>query len=173
MHRLIDLKIPLLTAIALIALVTVFACTTGTEEPTATEEAVAKISSENMSCPDLEPLPDSGNVPLGPPPGMPYIFTGTAYVDGDPAPEGELLYVKLTASRSKEVRILPDGKYRDIIHGPVHPPDRDVPFVFCLGNPEGKTVMSEESVEYEDKGTFHEIEMDLNFPVLPSELSSQ
>lgn len=173
MHRLIELKIPLLTAIALIALVAVFACTTDTEEPTATEETMAKTSSENMECPVLEPLPDTGNVPLGPPPGMPYIFAGTAYVDGEPAPEGELLYVKLTASRSKEVKILPDGKYRDIIHGPVHPPDRDVPFVFCLGNPEGKTVMSEETLEYEDKGTFHEIELDLNFPVLPSELSTQ
>ena len=173
MHRLIELKIPLLTSIALIALATVFACTTDTEEPTATGETSAISSFENMECPDLEPLPDTGNVPLGPPPGMPYIFAGTAYVDGAPAPEGELLYVKLSASRSKEVRVLPDGKYRDIIHGPVHPPDRDVPFVFCLGNPEGKTVMSEESVEYEDKGTFHEIELDLNFPVLPSELSSQ
>ena len=170
MQRLINLKIPILAAIALIAITAVFACTTETEEPTSTEDTTAKISSENMVCPDLAPIPETE---LGPPPGMPYIFAGTAYVDGEPAPEGELLYVKLTASRSKEVRILPDGKYRDIIHGPVHPPDRDVPFVFCLGNPEGKTVMSEESVEYEDKGTFHEMELDLNFPVLPSELSSQ
>ena len=173
MQRLIDFKTPIFAVIALIAIVTVFACTSETEEPTATEATMASITSETMECPDLEPLPDSGNVPLGPPPGMPYIFTGTAYVDGEPAPEGELLYVKLTASRSKEVRILPDGKYRDIIHGPVHPPDRDVPVVFCLGNPEGTTVMSEESLEYEDKGTFHEVEMDLNFPVLPSELGSQ
>ena len=170
MNRLIVMKTPILIAIALLACVTVFACTSDTEEPTATEETMAKTSSENMECPDLEPIPETE---LGPPPGMPYIFAGTAYVDGKPAPEGELLYVKLTASRSKEVRILPDGKYRDIIHGPVHPPDRDVPFVFCLGNPEGKTVMSEESIEYEDKGTFHEMELDLNFPVLPSELSSQ
>ena len=173
MHRLIELKIPLLTSIALIALLTVFACTTDTEEPTATGETSSISSSENMECPDLEPLPDTGNAPLGPPPGMPYIFAGTAYVDGEPAPEGELLYVKLTASRSKEVRVLPDGKYRDIIHGPVHPPDQDVPFVFCLGDPEGITVMSEESFEYEDKGTFHEVDLDLNFPMLPSELSSQ
>lgn len=173
MHRLNELKIPLLTSLALIALLTVFACTTDTDEPTATGKTSSISSSENMECPALEPLPDTGNAPLGPPPGMPYIFAGTAYVDGEPAPEGELLYVKLTASRSKEVRVLPDGKYRDIIHGPVHPPDQDVPFVFCLGNPEGITVMSEESFEYEDKGTFHEIELDLNFPVLPSELSSQ
>ena len=30
--------------------------------------------------------------------------------------------------------------------------------------------MSEEIVEYEDKGTFHEIEMELNFPKSPNDL---
>ena len=65
---------------------------------------------------------------------------------GNRLPEGELLYVKLTASRSHDVEILADGKYRDIIHGPVHPSDSGVPFVFCLGDPDGQAVMSEETV---------------------------
>ena len=173
MHRLIDFKTPLVAVIVLIALISASACETDSAEESTTEQANAKTSAENFACSELEPLPDSGEVPLGPPPGMPYIFTGTAYVDGEPAPEGELLYVMLTSSRSKEVRILPNGKYRDVIHGPVHPPDQGVPFVFCLGNPEGATVMSKEKMEYEDKGTFYEVELDLNFPVMPSELSVQ
>ena len=163
MHRITSLRSSLFTltaAIALIALVSVFACTPDTAD-------------ETVECPELESLPDSGDTPLGPPPGMPYIFAGTAYVDGEPAPEGELLYVKLTASRSHDVEILADGKYRDIIHGPVHPSDSGVPFVFCLGDPDGQAVMSEETAEYEDKGTFHEVELDLHFPMLASDLGSR
>ncbi len=159
MYRLTDLKTSIFKTIAattVIALAAVFACTSDTPE--------------DLECPDLVEQPKVGDTPLGPPPGMPYIFTGTAYVDGEPAPAGELLYVKLTTSRSREVEILEDGKFRNIIHGPVSELDRDVPFVFCLGDPEIGAVMSEEIVEYEDKGTFHEIEMELNFPKSPNDL---
>ena len=141
-----------------------FACTSESEE-----EPETMSTTEDMTCPDLEAPPGVGDQPLGPPPGMPYIFSGTAYVDGAPAPEGELLYVKLTASRSREVTIGANGKYRDIIHGPVHDPDKGVPFVFCLGDPEGSAVKSAERIEYEDIGTFKEVELDLNFPMLPNE----
>ena len=103
---------------------------------------------------------------------MPYIFAGTAYVDGEPASAGELLYVKLTTSRSHPVEILEQGgRYINIIHGPVSDLDRDVPFVVLLRRPEGQAVKSEEIVEYEDKGTFYEVDMDLNFPMSPANLS--
>ncbi len=129
-----------------------------------------EVSTQDLECPDLVKQPKTGETPLGPPLGMPYIFTGAAYVDGDPAPAGELLYVKLTTSRSHPVEILEGGKYINIIHGPVSDLDRDVPFVFCLGDPESRAVKSEEIVEYEDKGTFYEVDMDLNFPISPSDL---
>ena len=176
MHCLINLRTRLYwltAATAFIALAALFACTSDSTDETSTEEPVTEAVTEDLDCPDLEPLPDAGDVPLGPPPGMPYIFTGTAYVDGQLAPEGELLYVKLTSSRSKEVRVLEDGRYRDIIHGPVHPPDQDTPFVFCLGDPDGIAVISDEKVEYENKGTFHEVELDLHFSMLPSDLDAQ
>ena len=173
MYRINDLKPPLVKIIAvmsLIALSAVFACTADTSEETPTAEPEPEVSTQDLQCPDLVEQPKVGDTPLGPPPGMPYIFTGTAYVDGAPAQAGELLYVKLTTSRSHPVEILDDGKYINIIHGPVSDLDRDVPFVFCLGDPEGRAVKSEEIVEYEDKGTFHEVDMELNFPMSPADL---
>ena len=173
MYRINDLKPPLIKIIAamsLIALSAVFACTADTSEETPTAEPEPEVSTQDLQCPELVEQPKVGDTPLGPPPGMPYIFTGTAYVDGAPAQAGELLYVKLTTSRSHPVEILEDGKYINIIHGPVSDLDRDVPFVFCLGDPEGQAVKSEEIVEYEDKGTFHEVDMELNFPMSPADL---
>ncbi|MXX92384.1 MAG: hypothetical protein F4Y63_02875 [Chloroflexi bacterium] len=173
MYRLNDLKpslVKIIAAMSMIALSVVFACTTDTSEDTPTAESEPEISTQDLECPDLVEQPKAGETPLGPPPGMPYIFTGTAYVDGDPAPARELLYVKLTTSRSHPVEILEGGKYINIIHGPVSDLDRDVPFVFCLGDPEGQAVKSEEIVEYEDKGTFYEVDMELNFPMSPDDL---
>lgn len=173
MYRLTDFKPPLvkiIAAMSLIALATVFACTSDTPEDTPTTDSEPEISTQDLQCPDLVEQPKVGDTPLGPPPGMPYIFAGTAYVDGDPAPAGELLYVKLTTSRSHPVEILEGGRYINIIHGPVSDLDRDVPFVFCLGDPEGRAIKSEEIVEYEDKGTFYEVDMDLNFPMSPANL---
>ncbi len=170
MYRLANLKpnlVKIIAAMSVIALAAVFACTMDTPEDTSTAEVV---STQDLQCPDLVEQPTPGDTPLGPPPGMPYIFTGTAYVNGELAPAGELLYVKLTTSRSHEVAILEDGRYINVIHGPVSNLDRDVPFVFCLGDPETGAVMSEETVEYEDKGTFVAIEMDLNFPISPDDL---
>ena len=163
----------LILAIAIVAIATVFACTSESEEDTPTSEPEVAASTADLDCPDLEEPPGVGDTPLGPPPGMPYIFAGTAYIDGQPAPEGEMLYVKLTASRSHAVEILENGKYRDIIHGPVHPPDNDVPFVFCLGDPEGVAVKANETVDYENTGTFEEVELDLNFPMGPGQLNAQ
>ncbi len=166
-------SVKLILAIAIVALATVFACTSDSAEDTPTADTEVAVSNADLDCPDLEEPPGVGDTPLGPPPGMPYIFTGTAFIDGQPAPEGEMLYVKLTASRSHAVEILENGKYRDIIHGPVHPSDNDVPFVFCLGDPEGVAVKSNETVEYENTGTFEEVELDLNFPMGPGELNAQ
>ena len=173
MYRLTNLKLPLvkiIVAISVIALVAVFACTTDTSEDTSTAESEPEISTQDLECPDLVEQPKVGDAPLGPPPGMPYIFAGTAYVNGEPASAGELLYVKLTTSRSHPVEILEGGRYMNIIHGPVSELDRDVPFVFCLGDPEGRAVKSEEIVEYEDKGTFYEVDMELNFTMSPANL---
>ncbi len=162
-------------AFLLIGIAIVFACSSADETPDAetsdTASETSQVSSEAPLCEDLIPTPEDR--PPGPPPGMPYIFEGTAYVDGEPAPEGEMLYVKLAASRSRHVRILPNGEYRNIIHGPVHDFDAGVPFVFCLGDPDGKAVRSIEIVEYEDMGTFNQIQMDINFPIAPSKLGSQ
>ena len=154
--------------LAVAASASLIACTSESDEKLETSANV-----EEMKCADLEKPPGVGDEPLGPPPGMPYIFKGTAYVNGEPAPEGERLYVKLVASRSYDVAIGEGGAYRDIIHGPVHEPDNGVPFVFCLGDPEGTAVMSSERIDYENIGTFKEVELDLNFPALPSELESQ
>lgn len=171
MHQLTDrilLSIKIVAAMSVLTLLTVFACTSNSTEDTPTAEPV--VSTQDLECPDLVEQPKAGETPLGPPPGMPYIFTGTAYVDGEPAPAGELLYVKLTTSRSHPVEILESGKYINIIHGPVSNLDRDVPFIFCLGDPEDRAVKSQEIVEYEDKGTFYEVDMELNFPMSPADL---
>ena len=180
MYRLNDLKpslVKIIIPMSVIALAAVFACSSSEitivnidGDGTPTAESEPEVSTQDLQCPDLIEQPKVGDTPLGPPPGMPYIFTGTAYVDGYPAPAGELLYVKLTTSRSHPVEILEGGKYINIIHGPVSDLDRDVPFVFCLGDPEGQAVKSEEIVEYEDKGTFYEVDMELNFPMSPADL---
>ena len=150
------LLIKLLFAFMVVALATVFACTSNTED---------------LECPDLVDAPDIGGQALGPPPALPNIFTGTAYVNDEPAPEGELLYIKLAASRSKAVKILQNGRFRDIIHGPVSELDQGVDFVFCLGDPEGKSVKSDETFEFDGNEPFKESDVELNFPMLPGELN--
>ena len=173
MHRLTDLKPPLSKTIivaCVIALAIIFACTNDNPEDASDSAPQAEINPQDLECPELVAQPEVGDTPLGPPPGMPYIFAGTAYVDGEPVPAGEMLYVKLTTSRSHPVEILEGGRYRNIIHGPVSTLDRDVPFVFCLGDIAGRAVKSQETVEYEDKGTFFEVDMELNFPMYPADL---
>lgn len=160
-------------AFLLLILVTAFAiaCDTAEETPSPGTESTADVA--ELDCPDLEENPATvGGAPLGPPPALPNIFTGTAYVDGKPAPEGTELYVKLVVSRSRSVEILEDGKFINIIHGPVSDLDQDVEFQFCLGDPDGIAVKSEETFEFV-KEPFHVYEVELNFPKLPSELSSQ
>ena len=153
------------------AIATMYACNAGEETPspgTEGEDAVAVLD-----CPDLEENPaTTGGAPLGPPPALPNIFTGTAYVNGEPAPEGTELYLKLVVSRSRSVEILDDGKFINIIHGPVSDLDQGVAFQFCLGDPDGIAVKSEETFEFVTE-PFHTAEVELNFPMLPSELSSQ
>ena len=157
------LLIKLLFAFMIVALAIAFACRSDSEEDTV-------MNTGDLECPDLVDAPDIGGQALGPPPALPNIFTGTVYVDGDPAPEGELLYIKLAASRSKAVKILENGKFRDIIHGPVSALDQGVQFVFCLGDPEGRSVKSAETFEFDGNEPFKESDVELNFPMLPSEL---
>ena len=91
MYRLTDLKSSLLKIIAamsLIALAIGFACTSDSPEDTPNAEDEPVVITQDLVCPDLVEQPGVGDTPLGPPPGMPYIFTGTAYVDGEPAPAG-------------------------------------------------------------------------------------
>ncbi len=153
-------------AIMLLVLVTTIACESS-------EEPQTSISTEDLQCPALEESPQVGDAPLGPPPALPNIFTGTAYVNGEPAPEGEQLYVKLVTSRSHAVEIEQNGKFINIIHGPVSDQDKGVPFQFCLGDPEGVAVKSAETFEFDGSEPFKTSDVELNFPMLPSELSSQ
>ena len=156
-------------ALSVFAFVTMIACTT---EETATEEPEVAVSTEDLECPDLVEQPSTGDAPLGPPPALPNLFSGTALVDGEPVPAGELVYVKLSTSRSWEVEILENGMFSDIIHGPVSDLDKEVPFVFCLGDPDGMAVKAAETFEFKNE-PFLMREVELNFPMLPSELSAQ
>ena len=155
----------LLFGIAIVSLLAIAACSDN-EEPEATTVTSETASTE---CSPLEeaPTPVPGAPPSGPPPSLPYIFAGTASVNGEPVPEGHQIFVKLTTSRSWPVPIGADGSFRDMIHGPVSEMDNDVPFVFCLGDPEGTSYRAEETVEYEDVGTFNEVLVELNFPDVP------
>ncbi len=164
----------LIVAISIVALAAVFACTSESEEDTATLEPEVGVSTAELDCPDLEVNPDTiGDAPLGPPPALPNIFTGTAYVNGEPVPEGEQLYVKLVTSRSRSVDILEGGKFINIIHGPVSELDQGIEFQFCLGDPEGIAVKSIETFEFDGNEPFKESDVELNFPMLPSELNAQ
>ena len=91
MYRLNDPKpslVKIIAAVYLTALATVFACTSDTPQDTPNSETGPGASTLDLECADLVEQPNIGETPLGPPPGMPYIFTGTAYVDGEPAPAG-------------------------------------------------------------------------------------
>ena len=160
----------LLFAILIFAIATAIACETE-EDPKVPDET---INTADLDCPDLEVDPARvGDAPLGPPPSLPNIFTGTAYVNGEPAPEGEQLYVKLVTSRSHSVEVMEGGEFRNIIHGPVSELDKGIEFQFCLGDPEGIAVKSDETFEFDGNEPFKESDVELNFPMLPSELSSQ
>ncbi len=156
-------------AMSILAAATMLACTSDS----ATQEPGGEVSTADVECPDLEENPaTAGGVPLGPPPSLPNIFTGTAYIDGKPVPAGEQLYVKLVTSRSRSTQIEQNGKFINIIHGPVSDLDKDVDFVFCLGDPEGRAVKSTETFEFKNE-PFFERDVELNFPMLPSELNAQ
>ena len=141
---------------------------TPTHIPTDTPIPVPADTPEDLECSDLVELPDAGDTPLGPPPSLPNIFTGTAYVNGAPAPEGELLYVKLVTSRSHPVNILEGGKFKELLHGPVSDLDVGEPFVFCLGDPEGTAIKADETFGLYDE-PFKMIELELNFPMSPTD----
>ncbi len=117
----------------------------------------------------LEPPPTRApdSAPSLSPPGLPYVFDGIYYVDGEIGPGGQTIYAKLTTSRSPLVKTLDDGRFFGAIHGPVSDSDWDVPFVFCLGTPDGDAVPAEETYEYENLGQPHMINLDLHFPRLP------
>lgn len=160
-----------LYAMLILVLVAAIACESEEED---TPEPDPVVSTADLDCPDLEEDPNRvGDAPLGPPPALPNIFTGTVYVNGEPAPEGEQLYVKLVTSRSRAVGILPNGEFRNIIHGPVSEKDQEVEFQFCLGDPEGLAVKSNETFAFDGNEPFKELDVELNFPMLPSELESQ
>lgn len=122
-------------------------------------------SSEVMSCPAIEPpgpLPDS-------PPALPYIFQGNYYIDGEPGPGGVKIWAQMARSRSNPSETFDDGRYFNVIVGPLHPDDYDTPFVFCIGEPDGDSVMASSTpIPYEQKGTFHTLEdLRVDFPRLP------
>ena len=161
----------LVLLLLIFVIATMISCDSAEETPIAGTVSAANLA--ELDCPDLEENPDTaGGAPLGPPPALPNIFTGTAYVNGEPAPEGTELYVKLVVSRSRSTAILENGKFINIIHGPVSELDEGVEFQFCLGDPDGIAVKSEETFEFVNE-PFKESEVELNFPMLPSELSAQ
>lgn len=162
----------LLLAISAVALAAMFACTSDPSEEAATPDSEVAVNTQDLECPDLVEQPDAGQAPLGPPPALPNLFSGTALVNGEPVPQGELVYVKLTTSRSYPAKVLENGKFINIIHGPVSELDKEVPFVFCLGDPEGRAVKAAETIEFKNE-PFLERDVELNFPMLPSELSTQ
>ena len=162
----------LLFALLILAFAAAIACESSEGTPSAGPDGKTNVA--DLDCSDLEEDPNRvGDTPLGPPPALPNIFTGTVYVDGEPAPEGEELYVKLVTSRSHSVEIMENGQFRNIIHGPVSELDQGVDFQFCLGDPEGIAVKSNETFEFNSSEPFKESEVELNFPMLPSELSAE
>ncbi len=161
----------LLFALLILSIALMVACEADEDSPDSAPDGEAKVA--DLDCSDLEEDPNRvGDAPLGPPPALPNIFTGTAFVNGEPAPEGEQLYVKLVTSRSHSVEITENGQFRNIIHGPVSELDQDVEFQFCLGDPEGLAVKSNETFEFDGSEPFKESEIEINFPMLPDELSA-
>lgn len=120
---------------------------------------------EYEACPVIE----YGGVDPNQPPGLPYIFEGTYYVDGDPGPAGVKIWVQMARSLSQPSRTMDDGIFFNVIHGPLYEEDYDHGFVFCIGELDGNSVMaSSDRVEYEHKGTFHTVkDIRVDFPRLP------
>ena len=163
--------IKLIFLLLILVIATIISCDSAEETPSTGTEAAANLT--ELDCPDLEENPaTAAGAPLGPPPALPNIFTGTAYVNGEPAPEGAQLYAKLVVSRSRSVAILEDGKFINVIHGPVSELDQGVEFQFCLGDPDGIAVKSEETFEFVNE-PFKESYVELHFPMLPSGLDAQ
>ena len=120
---------------------------------------------------DVEACPviEASAVPGGPPPALPYIFQGTYYVDGEPGPGGVKIWVQLARSWSTPSETLDDGRFYNVIHGPIQPEDFDAPFVFCIGEMDGNSVKAASTpIPYEEKGTFHTLaDLRVDFPSLP------
>ena len=120
---------------------------------------------EVKSCPAINPVESLSDSP----PALPYIFQGTYYVDGEPGPGGVKIWAQMARSRSNPSETFDDGRYFNIIIGPLSPEDFDTPFVFCIGEPDGDSVMASSTpIPYEQKGTFHTLEdLRVDFPRLP------
>ena len=133
--------------------------------------AIASVACSNMeevaeveSCPVFE----GSTQPLGGPPAMPYLFDGTYYVDGEPGPSGVQIWVQLARSWSSPSLTGEGGKFLNLIHGPVHDEDFEVPFIFCIGDRDGNSVKSSLTIDYEDMGTFHTLsDLRVDFAQLP------
>ena len=130
--------------------------------------ALAACSSDGAeveSCPAINPVDSLSDSP----PALPYIFQGTYYVDGEPGPGGVKIWAQMARSRSNPSETFDDGRYFNIIVGPLSPEDFDAPFVFCIGEPDGDSVMASSTpIPYEQKGTFHTLEdLRVDFPRLP------
>ena len=140
------------------------ACTTETDNGNTAETPVEETSDAVTvkECPPLVPS-DTGPSPER----LPYIFNGKYFVDGEPGPPGINIWTQLPTSRSGAMATLSDGRYVGVLHGPIRDADVGMPFIFCIGDPDGASVQAVETYEYENKGTFHEVELELHFPKLP------
>lgn len=147
----------------------VVACTTETDndnvDETPVEETSVEATSDTVTVKECPPLIPSDTGPS--PERLPYIFKGNYFVDGEPGPPGVNIWTQLPTSRSGAMATLDDGRYVGVVHGPIRDADVGVPFIFCIGDPDGASVQAVETYDYDNKGTFHEVELELHFPKLP------
>lgn len=105
--------------------------------------------------------------PSGPPPSMPYIFEGNFTVDGEPGPAGLSIFARIGDAHSFPPAKTLDGRYNNIIVGPVYTSDLEHDVTFHLGELDGDSVQAEETFPFEPVGSIANFEFDLSFPSLP------
>ena len=139
-------RVPLLVCLALSAAVLLAAACGGGEPPQ----------------PTIQPM----SLPPGGPVAWPYIFSGNVTAAGRPAPAGVPIFARLGSGRSPVAETL-NGRYLNIVVGPVSEQDLQQSITFHLGNPDGPSIESAQSVIFEAPPGPESRVVDLSFPRLP------
>ena len=105
-------------------------------------------------------------LPPGGPPAWPYIFQGSATVDGNPAPAGIPVFARIGSSRSLVAETL-EGRYLNIIVGPTTVEDLGHSITFHLGDPDGTSIQARETFDFEPPPQITNFGLDLSSPRLP------